>query len=70
MAHAEVGGWNWTPLLSACCTMCSTANDIDAAIVGHLKGWALSRNCRVSLVALRLALAEMLRRGGKSPVLP
>lgn len=36
------------------------AEDLDTIIEKHLKGWALSRVPRVSLVALRLALAEML----------
>lgn len=36
------------------------AEDLDAMIEKHLKGWTLSRVPRVSLVALRLALAEML----------
>lgn len=34
--------------------------DLDTIIEKHLKGWTLSRVPRVSLVALRLALAEML----------
>lgn len=33
---------------------------IDELIVSHLKGWALSRLPRVSLTAMRIALAEML----------
>lgn len=33
---------------------------IDAAITAHLKGWTLSRIPRVSLTAMRIALAEML----------
>lgn len=36
------------------------AEELDALIEKHLKGWTLSRVPRVSLVALRLALAEML----------
>lgn len=36
------------------------AEDLDAIIEKHLKGWTLNRVPRVSLVALRLALAEML----------
>lgn len=36
------------------------AQELDAIITDHLKGWTLSRVPRVSLVALRLALAEML----------
>ena len=36
------------------------AEDLDTIIEKHLKGWTLSRVPRVSLVALRLALAEML----------
>lgn len=42
-------------------------DDIDAAIAGHLKGWTLSRIPRVSLVAMRLALAEMLYGEEKKP---
>ena len=36
------------------------AQELHAIITDHLKGWTLSRVPRVSLVALRLALAEML----------
>ena len=36
------------------------AAELDAVIAEHLKGWTLNRVPRVSLVALRLALAEML----------
>lgn len=36
------------------------AEEIDEIITAHLKGWTLPRVPRVSLVALRLALAEML----------
>lgn len=36
------------------------AAELDAVIESHLKGWTLNRVSRVSLVALRLALAEML----------
>ena len=36
------------------------AAELDAVIEAHLKGWTLNRVSRVSLVALRLALAEML----------
>lgn len=36
------------------------AQELDAIITAHLKGWTLNRVPRVSLVALRLALAEML----------
>ena len=36
------------------------AAELDAMIESHLKGWKLNRVPRVSLVALRLALAEML----------
>lgn len=35
------------------------AEELDAVITAHLKGWTLNRVPRVSLVALRLALAEM-----------
>ena len=34
--------------------------ELDEIITAHLKGWTLPRVPRVSLVALRLALAEML----------
>lgn len=36
------------------------AEELDSIIEDHLKGWTLNRVPRVSLVALRLALAEML----------
>ena len=36
------------------------AAELDAVITAHLKGWTLNRVPRVALVALRLALAEML----------
>ena len=36
------------------------AAELDEIITAHLKGWTLPRVPRVSLVALRLALAEML----------
>lgn len=36
------------------------AAELDEIITAHLKGWTLRRVPRVSLVALRLALAEML----------
>lgn len=36
------------------------ADELDTMIEKHLKGWTLSRVPRVSLVALRLGLAEML----------
>ena len=36
------------------------AEELDAVITAHLKGWTLNRVPRVALVALRLALAEML----------
>lgn len=36
------------------------SEELDALIAGHLKGWTLNRVPRVSLVALRLGLAEML----------
>lgn len=35
------------------------AAELDEIIAAHLKGWTLNRVPRVSLVALRLALAEM-----------
>ena len=36
------------------------AAELDEIITAHLKGWTLARVPRVSLVALRLGLAEML----------
>lgn len=36
------------------------SEQIDELIVSHLKGWSLSRLPRVSLTAMRIALAEML----------
>lgn len=36
------------------------AEELDSLIEAHLKGWTLNRVPRVSLVALRLGLAEML----------
>lgn len=36
------------------------AAELDETITAHLKGWTLPRVPRVSLVVLRLALAEML----------
>lgn len=36
------------------------AQELDSLIENHLKGWTLNRVPRVSLVALRLGLAEML----------
>lgn len=36
------------------------AGELDEVITAHLKGWTLARVPRVSLVVLRLALAEML----------
>ena len=36
------------------------AAELDEIITAHLKGWTLSRVPRVSLVALRLALAEQV----------
>lgn len=41
--------------------------DIDETISNHLKGWALSRLPRVSLTAMRVALAEMLYGDEKKP---
>ena len=43
------------------------ANQLDEIITVHLKGWTLSRVPRVSLVALRLALAEMLYGDEQKP---
>ncbi|MGN0975105.1 MAG: transcription antitermination factor NusB [Gemmiger sp.] len=47
--------------------MMAHAGEIDALITSHLKGWTLARIPRVSLVALRLALAEMLYGEEKKP---
>ena len=41
--------------------------EIDAEIAGHLKGWSLGRLPRVSLTAMRIALAEMLYGEEKKP---
>lgn len=46
------------------------AAELDEIITAHLKGWTLSRVPRVSLVALRLALAEMLYGDEQKPVSP
>ena len=43
------------------------AEEIDETITAHLKGWTLSRLPRVSLAALRLALAEMLYGNEQKP---
>ena len=43
------------------------AAELDEIITTHLKGWTLSRVPRVSLVALRLALAEMLYGDEQKP---
>lgn len=43
------------------------AEEIDETITAHLKGWTLSRLPRVSLTALRLALAEMLYGNEQKP---
>ena len=43
------------------------AAELDEIITAHLKGWTLSRVPRVSLVALRLALAEMLYGDEQKP---
>lgn len=43
------------------------AAEIDETISAHLKGWTLSRLPRVSLTAMRLALAEMLYGNEKKP---
>ena len=41
--------------------------EIDDLIQSHLKGWTMNRLPRVSLVALRLALSEMLYGEEKLP---
>ena len=43
------------------------AEELDAVITAHLKGWTLNRVPRVALVALRLALAEMLYGEDQKP---
>lgn len=48
-------------------TMNRHAAEIDETITAHLKGWTLSRLPRVSLTAMRLALAEMLYGTEKKP---
>lgn len=40
--------------------MAAHRTEIDTAIQEHLKGWTMERVPRVSLVALRIALAELL----------
>lgn len=47
--------------------MNSHQEEIDNLITAHLKGWTLNRVPRVSLVALRLALAEMLYGDEQKP---
>lgn len=47
--------------------MTAHAQEIDELIRTHLKGWELGRVPRVSLVALRLSLAEMLYGEEKKP---
>ena len=42
-------------------------DDIDGEITAHLKGWSLGRLPRVSLTAMRVALAEMLYGDEKKP---
>jgi N utilization substance protein B len=42
-------------------------DEIDAMITAHLKGWTLARLPRVSLAAMRIALAEMLYGEEKKP---
>ncbi len=42
-------------------------DDIDGEITAHLKGWSLGRLPRVSLTAMRIALAEMLYGDEKKP---
>ena len=55
---AEPQGDAFTAQLLA--AMNDHAEELDAVITAHLKGWTLNRVPRVALVALRLALAEML----------
>lgn len=43
------------------------AEEIDETITAHLKGWTLNRLPRVSLTAMRLALAEMLYGSEQKP---
>lgn len=47
--------------------MIAHREEIDATIEAHLKGWSLSRVPRVSLTALRLALAELQYGEEKKP---
>ena len=60
-AHAEVGELVLDAYAERLLKdMFSHAKEIDASITEHLKDWAITRIPRVSLVAIRLALAEML----------
>lgn len=47
--------------------LASHGAEIDAEITAHLKGWSLGRLPRVSLTAMRIALAEMLYGDEKKP---
>ena len=47
--------------------MLAHSEEIDKKITDHLKGWTLARLPRVSRVALRIALAEMLYGEEKKP---
>ncbi|GEM_PF-112094 len=46
------------------------SEEIDDVIRANLKGWTIARVPRVSLVALRVALAEMMYGEEKRPALP
>lgn len=48
-------------------TLMQHREEIDAEISAHLKGWTLSRLPRVSLTAMRIALAEMLYGQERKP---
>lgn len=61
----EIAGDRFTARLLQDLTTHGT--EIDETIAGHLKGWSLSRLPRVSLTAMRVALAEMLYGDEKKP---
>ena len=47
--------------------MAAHSAEIDELIAAHLKGWTLARVPRASIVALRVALAEMLYGSEQKP---
>lgn len=67
-AHKEVGELTLDPFSERLLAdLLAHQAEIDERIGANLKGWALSRIPRVSLVAMRLALAEMLYGEEKKP---